>query len=127
ANAMSLEFCDRLTACFEEIRQSSARAAVLIGEERIFSAGVDLLRVLDGGRPYLRNFLPALSAALAAVFSHPKPVVAAINGHAIAGGCILACACDRRLMVRDAGRIGVPELLVGVAFPAVAMEIMRCV
>jgi enoyl-CoA hydratase len=126
ANAMSLEFCDRLTACFEEVRLSSARAVVLTGQERIFSAGVDLLRVLDGGRAYLRQFLPALSAALTAVFEHPKPVVAAINGHAIAGGCILACACDKRLMGRQAGRIGVPELLVGVAFPAVAMEIMRC-
>jgi enoyl-CoA hydratase/carnithine racemase len=126
ANAMSLEFCDRLTACFEEVRLSPARAVVLIGTERIFSAGVDLLRLLDEGRPYLRQFLPALSTMFATVFSHPKPVVAAINGHAIAGGCVLACAADRRLMAREGGRIGVPELLVGVAFPAVAMEIMRC-
>ena len=63
---------------------------------------------------------------LAAVFTHPKPVVAAINGHAMAGGCVLACAADRRIMARDAGRIGVTELLVGVPFPAAAMEIMRC-
>ena len=62
----------------------------------------------------------------ATVFGYPRPVVAAINGHAIAGGCVLACACDRRLMARDAGKIGVTELLVGVPFPAVAMEIMRC-
>ncbi|HVD72134.1 MAG TPA: enoyl-CoA hydratase-related protein, partial [Xanthobacteraceae bacterium] len=55
-----------------------------------------------------------------------KPVVAAINGHAVAGGCVLACAADKRIMARDAGRIGVTELLVGVPFPAAAMEIMRC-
>ena len=61
----------------------------------------------------------------AAVFSYPKPIVAAINGHAIAGGCVLACAADRRLMAREAGRIGVTELLVGVPFPPIAMEIMR--
>jgi enoyl-CoA hydratase len=61
----------------------------------------------------------------AAVFLHPKPVVAAINGHAIAGGCVLACAADRRLMARDTVRMGITELLVGVVFPAVAMEIMR--
>jgi len=53
-------------------------------------------------------------------------VVAAVNGHAIAGGCVLACAADRRLMVREGARIGLTELIVGVPFPAVAMEIMRC-
>ena len=124
-NAMSIEFCTELTTRFEEIRLSSARAVVLTGNGRIFSAGVDLVRLLDGGRSYIRSFLPELSLLLATVFSHPKPVVAAINGHAIAGGCVLACAADRRLMGREAGRIGVTELLVGVPFPAVAMEIMR--
>ena len=98
----------------------------MTGTDRIFSAGVDLIRLLEGGRPYIREFLPLLSAMLATVFSHPKPVVAAINGHAIAGGCVLASAADRRLMVRENVRIGVPELIVGVPFPAVAMEIMRC-
>jgi enoyl-CoA hydratase len=124
ANAMSLEFCDALTARFAAL--SSARAVVLTGTGRIFSAGVDLKRLVDGGDAYVRKFLPALSTMLATVFSHPAPVVAAINGHAIAGGCVLACAADRRLMVRDGGRIGVTELLVGVPFPPVAMEIMRC-
>ena len=125
-NAMSTEFCETLSEHFEEIRRSTARAAVVTGTGRVFSAGVDLLRLLDGGRAYVRTFLPALSAMLTAVFSHPKPVVAAVNGHAIAGGCVLACAADRRLMVREGARIGVTELLVGVPFPAVAMEIMRC-
>jgi enoyl-CoA hydratase len=123
ANAMSLEFCQALTARFKEL--SSAPAVVLAGTGRIFSAGVDLIRLLDGGVPYIREFLPALSAMFAAVFSHPRPVVSAINGHAIAGGCVLACAADKRLMAREAGRIGAAELLVGVAFPSIAMEIMR--
>ncbi len=123
ANAMSIEFCEALTARFEAM--SSARAVVITGSGRIFSAGVDLKRLLDGGVPYIRKFLPALSRMLAAVFCCPQPVVAAINGHAIAGGCVLACAADRRLMAGDAGRIGVTELLVGVPFPPVAMEIMR--
>ena len=60
-----------------------------------------------------------------AAFFHPKPVVAAINGHAIAGGCVLACCADRRIMARGGGRIGVTELLVGVPFPALAFEIVR--
>jgi enoyl-CoA hydratase len=123
-NAMSLDFCEALTARFAAV--SSARAVVLTGTGAIFSAGVDLLRLLEGGAPYVRKFLPALSTMLATVFSHPAPVVAAINGHAIAGGCVLACAADRRIMARDGGRIGVTELLVGVPFPPAAMEIMRC-
>ncbi|HYY38651.1 MAG TPA: enoyl-CoA hydratase/isomerase family protein, partial [Xanthobacteraceae bacterium] len=124
ANAMSLEFCDALTARFAAL--SRERAVVLTGTGHIFSAGVDLKRLVEGGAAYVRKFLPALSTMLATVFSHPAPVVAAINGHAIAGGCVLACAGDRRLMLRDGGRIGVTELLVGVPFPPVAMEIMRC-
>ena len=126
ANTMSLEFCQTLTDRFVEAGRSSACAVVVTGTGRIFSAGVDLLRLLDGGQPYVREFLPTLSTMLTTVFSHPKPVVAAINGHAIAGGCVLACATDRRLMAREGGRIGLTELMVGVPFPAVAMEIMRC-
>jgi enoyl-CoA hydratase len=123
ANAMSLEFCEALTARFADL--SSSRAVVLTGTGHIFSAGVDLLRLSEGGAPYVHKFLPALCTMFAAVFSHAAPVVAAINGHAIAGGCVLACAADRRLMAREGGRIGVTELLVGVPFPPVAMEIMR--
>jgi enoyl-CoA hydratase len=122
ANAMSLEFCEALTARFADL---SSRAVVLTGTGHIFSAGVDLLRLSEGGAPYVHRFLPELCAMFAAVFSHAAPVVAAINGHAIAGGCVLACAADRRLMAREGGRIGVTELLVGVPFPPVAMEIMR--
>jgi enoyl-CoA hydratase len=123
ANAMSLELCQALTARFKDL--SAAPAIVVAGTGRIFSAGVDLIRLLDGGVPYIREFLPALSAMFAAVFSHPRPVVSAINGHAIAGGCVLACAADKSVMAREAGRIGATELLVGVAFPSIAMEIMR--
>jgi enoyl-CoA hydratase len=123
-NAMSMEFCEALTARFAKI--SSARAVVMTATGRTFSAGVDLVRLLEGGAPYVRKFLPVLSEMFVTVFSHPAPVVAAINGHAIAGGCVLACAADKRLMARDSGRIGVTELLVGVPFPPAAMEIMRC-
>jgi enoyl-CoA hydratase len=86
---------------------------------------VDLVRVVDGGAAYVRAFLPALSGALRAVFECPKPIVAAVNGHAIAGGCILAAAADHRVMARGGGRIGIPELRVGVPFPVVPLEIMR--
>lgn len=91
----------------------------------MFSAGVDLVRVVDGGAAYVRVFLPSVNRMFETLFSFPKPVVAAVNGHAIAGGCIMTCAADYRMMAREPGRIGIPELLVGVPFPVVPLEIMR--
>jgi enoyl-CoA hydratase len=64
-----------------------------------------------------------LDKMLRTLFSLPIPVVAAVNGHAIAGGCIIALACDYKLM--SGGRIGIPELSVGVPFPVAAFEIVR--
>ena len=125
ANALDIEFCEALATRFSELRKSEARAVVLTGQGRIFSAGVDLKRLSKGGASYIRQFLPALHRLYDAVFFHPKPVIAAINGHAIAGGAVLACCADRRIMGRDAGRIGVTEILVGVPFPALAFEIVR--
>jgi enoyl-CoA hydratase len=125
ANALDIEFCEALAARFADLRKSDAKAVVLTAEGKIFSAGVDLRRLGEGGADYIRRFLPALHRLYDEVFFHPKPVVAAINGHAIAGGCVLACCADRRIMVREVGRIGVTEILVGVPFPALAFEIMR--
>jgi enoyl-CoA hydratase len=125
ANALDVELCEELAKCFAKLRASAVRAVVVTGQGRIFSAGVDLLRVSSGGPDYLREFLPSLHRLYDAVFFHPKPVVAAINGHAVAGGCVLACCADRRIMARGAGRIGITELQVGVPFPALAFEIVR--
>ena len=125
ANALDIEFCDAIAAQFITLRKSDAKAVVITGQGKMFSAGVDLIRLSEGGADYIRKFLPALHRLYDAVFFHPKPVVAAVNGHAIAGGCVLACCADRRIMTRDVGRIGVTELLVGVPFPALAFEIMR--
>ncbi|NWG23063.1 MAG: enoyl-CoA hydratase/isomerase family protein [Pseudorhodoplanes sp.] len=127
ANALDVEFCQALTGCFQGLKDGPPQGVVLTGEGSIFSAGVDLLRALDEGPDYFRIFLPALHALYETLFFFPKPVVAAINGHAIAGGCVLACCADRRVMVRGQGRIGVTELLVGLPFPHLAFEIMRFV
>lgn len=125
ANALDLELCEALTRRLAELEASAARALVLTGQGRIFSAGVDLVRLLGEGPSYVQAFLPALNRMFEAVFFHPRPVVAAVNGHAIAGGCVIACAGDHRLMAAGPGRIGVPELRVGVAFPSIALEIVR--
>jgi enoyl-CoA hydratase len=125
ASALDVEFLLALSAAFDEVAASGSRAVVLTGRGSIFGAGVDLIRLLEGGRPYLETFLPALSACFLGLFRLPKPTVAAINGHAIAGGCVLACACDQRIMARGRWRIGVNELIVGVPFPLAVVEIMR--
>lgn len=125
ANALDTEFCNALAAKFEELKDADANAVVITGQGKIFSAGVDLLRATNAGPDYFREFLPALRRLYEGVFFHPKPIVAAVNGHAIAGGCILACAADRRLIARGEARMGVTELLVGVPFPPLAFEIMR--
>src|SRR5258706_12026120 len=125
ANAMDIALMREMRRLMVEVIPSDARAIVITANGPIFSAGVDLMELAQGGRPYLEEFLPELSGALRLVFTTDKPVVAAVNGHAIAGGCILACACDYRLMARGSGRIGVPELRVGVPFPMVPAEITR--
>jgi len=123
-NVLDTEFCDAVAARFVELRASGAKAVVLTAQGKVFSAGVDLIRLSGGGAGYVRKFLPALHKLYETVFFFPKPVVVAVNGHAIAGGCILACCADRRVMARGNGRIGVTELLVGLPFPSLAFEIV---
>ena len=125
ANAMDTTFCEDILKRLDELRTSPARAIVVTGQGSIFSAGVDLVRALNDGPDYFRHFLPPLRRAFEAVFFYEKPIVAAVNGHAIAGGCVLTCAADWRLMAQGTGRIGITELLVGVPFPVIALEIMR--
>jgi enoyl-CoA hydratase len=127
ANALDTALLRALRDAMSRAADSEATSLVLTGSGRIFSAGVDLLKLAEGGRTYLEEFLPQLSACLRELFTFPKPAVAAVNGHAIAGGCLLACACDHRLMARGSGRIGVPELRVGLPFPLAALEILRFV
>lgn len=126
-NAVDTELLMALTQEFREIETSRAKAVVLTGTGSAFSAGVDLFRILRGGRDYLETFLPALTETVETFLTLTKPVVMAVNGHAIAGGCIIACAGDYRLMADGGGKIGVPELLVGVPFPEMALAVLRAV
>ncbi len=127
ANALDVELCRALRAFFQEAGRDPTGSVILTAEGGIFSAGVDLRRILEGEALYVRDLLPALHEMCDAIFSFPHPLVAAINGHAMAGGCILACMADIRIMAKGPGRIGVPELTVGVPFPPGPLEIMRFV
>lgn len=124
ANALDVELCEALTQALREAEASSARAIVLTGSGSIFGAGVDLVR-LQSGPEYVARFLPALDQALWTLYFTRKPVVAAVNGHAIAGGLVLVCACDHRILARGKAQLGVAELRVGVPFPILALEIVR--
>jgi enoyl-CoA hydratase len=123
ANALDPEVLGALGAAVTAA--APADAVVLTGAGGMFSAGVDLKRLAAGGPDYPGALIPALADCFSRLFFHPRPLVAAVNGHAIAGGCVIACAADRRLAARGGGRFGVTELLVGVPFPALALEIMR--
>ncbi|MBK5260635.1 MAG: enoyl-CoA hydratase/isomerase family protein [Thermoanaerobaculia bacterium] len=123
ASVFDLELMEALDA--QLAGAANARALILTGTGSIFSAGVDLFRLTNEGEPYVRRFIPALTRMLETLFTLPIPVVAAVNGHAIAGGCILTAAADYRIMAAGNGRIGAPELLVGVPFPAIALETLR--
>jgi len=125
ANALDIDFCKALRKEFRRLAKSDCRAVVVTSEGKIFSAGVDLPRAAKGGRKYLRELVLALDEMYEELFYFPKPLVAAINGHAIAGGCVLACCADYRVLAKGAGRMGVTELLVGVPFPPFAFEVLR--
>ena len=118
-NALDLDLLEVIVASMRNVEGP----VVITGADRCFSAGVDLRALVDGGAEYAERFVSALSEAFLAVFEHPAPVVAAINGHAIAGGCVFAMCADVRLM--SAGTIGLTELAVGVPFPVAALEICR--
>ncbi|HEX6163838.1 MAG TPA: enoyl-CoA hydratase/isomerase family protein [Vicinamibacterales bacterium] len=123
-SAMDIELGEALTQEMEAAKDPSVKAVILTGSGSSFSAGVDLFRVIKDGPDYGRRFLPVLDNFLLAALTLPKPMIAAINGHAIAGGCILAATCDYRIMTEGSGRIGIPELAVGVPFPALPLQIM---
>ena len=125
ASALDLELLEETRRQLATIAASDARAVVITGTGNIFSAGVDLFRLVEQGASYVEQFFPAMVDAFHDLFLFPRPVVAAVNGHAIAGGAIINAAADYRIMAAGNGRIGVPELLVGVPFPALALEVVR--
>jgi enoyl-CoA hydratase len=125
ANAMTLELLDELDRGLDRAEAASAAALVVTGYDRFFSAGLPLPMLVDLDRSAMRSFMERWNAVLRRVFSCPLPVVAAINGHAIAGGCVLALMADHRVMVDGEARIGLNEIQLGVGLPALVVEMLR--
>ena len=125
ANVLDVEFCREIISVLDTLAASDARAVVLTGQGNIFSAGVDLIRFQQAGPDYRDLFVPAISQLVVAMLRFPKPLIAAVNGHAVAGGCVMACTADHRVMARGTGRIGVPEVIVGLPYPVAALEAVR--
>jgi len=122
ANALNGEVLAALTA---GLNGETPMPTVLTGEGKIFSAGLDLVSLDALDRSEFEDFLTRFSSALIQVLTAPYPLVAAINGHAVAGGCVLALACDYRVGTEGDYKIGMNELSHGLPLPAAASEIPR--
>jgi enoyl-CoA hydratase/carnithine racemase len=118
------------TAVLEDLRRRLGEArgepVLLTGAGDAFCAGLNLKEVaaldLDGARRLLR----ALEGFVDALFTYPAPAVALVNGHAIAGGCILALCCDHRVAASDPRiRIGLNETALGLPFPPKTLAMVR--
>jgi enoyl-CoA hydratase/carnithine racemase len=125
ANSMTPEMVAALGATVGEVVASDACALVITGEGRFFSAGLALPELVALGRSDLRAFMETFARTMRVVFSAPKPIVAAINGHAIAGGTVLALQCDVRIAAAGDQRIGLNEAQLGIALPTSVMEPLR--
>ena len=126
ANAMTPDLLDTLERMIDGFERGPATAAVLTGYERYFSGGLALPHIIDFDVVEMRSFIEHFSRAMTRVFGCEKPIVAAINGHAIAGGCVLALMCDWRISASDpAVRIGLNEAQLGLGLPAIILEALR--
>ena len=126
ANALTPKLLEDIERTIDGFEESPARAAVLTGYERYFSAGLALTHIIDFDRDELRGFIEHFSRVMTRVFVCSKPIVAAINGHAIAGGCVIALMCDFRVSADDASiRIGLNESKLGIGLPAIVVEGLR--
>jgi enoyl-CoA hydratase len=124
-NALDVEVLGEIASFVDQCEQDpEVRALIVTGEGPVFSAGLNVNEVVGNEKRQTEVLLEALRLALLGLFQCPKPTVVAINGSAIAGGCVLACTCDRRLIAEGA-RIGVTELRVGVSVPILAVELLK--
>ncbi|NED80924.1 enoyl-CoA hydratase/isomerase family protein, partial [Streptomyces sp. SID11233] len=112
-NALNVAVQDRLRALADEItRRDDVRAVVIRGSEKVFAAGADIKEMRDMSHKDMVLRSRALQEAFTAVARIPKPVVAAVTGYALGGGCELALCADHRVAAENA-KLGQPEILLG--------------
>ena len=111
ANALSRELLEELAAVARSLASDPPRAVVVTGGERIFAAGADIAEF--GGPEEAAVVGGHFRDALDQVADIPRPVIAAVNGYALGGGCELALACDFRV-AGDRAKFGQPEILLGI-------------
>lgn len=113
-NAFNLDMAKELDTLLDEIaNRESVRAVVVAGNEKIFSAGADIGLISSGEWSYLRELVEVGQRAFQKMENMPKIVIAVIEGHCMGGAMELALSCDRRLMAMGEGKIGLPEVRLG--------------
>lgn len=129
ANAFDIPLLDAITRTIDTVVADGAQALVVTGDAGSFSGGLALPQLVDLDRDGVRALITSFGTAMRRVLEAPIPVVAAINGNAIAGGCVLALMCDERVMVahgpKASPRIGLNEAQLGLGLPAIVVELAR--
>jgi enoyl-CoA hydratase len=122
-NALGSELMDFL---LDRLRDAGGSPLLITGDGDAFSAGLNLKEVVLLDAAGLEVFLDKFDTLAERIYSHAGPTVACVNGHAIAGGCVLALCCDYRIACNSPQiRIGLNELALGVPFPPKALAIVR--
>ena len=125
-NALDEEVVDELAECFRLLAgDPDVRSIVLTGTGKFFSFGFDIPGFLGHSKEAFLAYLRKFAALYRDLFAHPKPVVAALNGHAVAGGCMLALACDARLVAAGKAKIALNEIAFGSSLFAGSVEMLR--
>lgn len=109
-----------------ELEKADGAPVLLTGAGDAFSAGLNLKELVDLDAKGMTNFLGELDALLTAVFHYPGPTAAVVNGHAIAGGCLVMLFCDVRVaQASPKARIGLNEVGLGLRFPPKLIDMIR--
>ena len=125
-NAINETVADEMTGCLKELAgDAKAKAVILTGTGKFFTFGFDIPEFLGYPKESFIRYLTKFTDLYAYLFLYPKPVIAALNGHTIAGGCMLAIACDYRIMVPGKAKIALNEINFGSSLFAGSVDILR--